>query len=248
MTRRPPLIVAAVALVVALTGCGAPADLPPTPTGIDLTGADARDGNGLWLRSGSDVTDIVADAVRTAGPVHITGKITETVQPDPDAEPRPGRTLDLDFRGTASAFMATVRAGDVRVDALVSADGSRVKGNAAFAREYVGREPGAVVCTSGLDPVLLDFAPLLEPAALVAALLGAGGVGANPPVGESETLDVVTGEEGSVVGVLTVERFGAPLPRSFVAADASGEGAVEFSGWGEPIDLEAAAAELPCDQ
>jgi hypothetical protein len=252
MTRRvplraAPLVAAALALVVSLTGCGAPADLPPTPTGIDLRGADARDGNGLWLRSGSAVTDIVAEAVRTGGPVRISGEITETVQPEPDAEPRPGRTLTLDFRGTASAFAATVRAGDVRIDAVVSADGSRVKGNAAFARQYAGREAGAVVCTSGLDPVLLDVAPLLEPAGLVSALLGAGGVGANPPVGDAETLDVVTGEEGSVVGVLTVERFGPPLPRSFVAADASGEGALEFSAWGEPVDLDAAAAELPCD-
>lgn len=246
--RRTATVLGVLVLAASFSACGAPADLPPSPTGIDLRGADAREGNGLWLRTGTDVVDIVAQAVRAGGPVQITGEITETIQPDPDAEPRPGRTITLEFRGTAAAYAARVQAGDVRVDALVSAEGSRVKGNAAFARQYPGREAGAVVCTSGLDPVLLDFAPLLEPAGLVDALLGSGGVGANPPVGDAETLDVVTGEEGSVVGVLTVERFGAPLPRSFVAADASGEGEVRFSGWGEPVDLEAATAELPCDQ
>lgn len=246
MIRRHIIAIGALALAVTLAGCSAPADPPPPPAGIDLRGAEGSDGNGLWLRSGSAVTDIIAQAVRAGGPVHITGEIIETVQPDPEAEPEPGRTLTIDFRGTASGYAATVGAGDVRLRAVVSAEGSRVRGNAAFAREYPGRENGAVLCTTGVDPALVDFAPLLEPAALVSTLLGTGGVGANPPVDDADVIEVVAGEEGSVVGVLAVERFGPPLPRSFVAADASGEGQLVFEDWGGSVDLDEAAAELPC--
>lgn len=248
MRRRPALVLAALlAVAMPLSACSRPADPPPTPSGIDLRSADPADGNGLWLRSGADVTAIVAQAVRAGGPVHITGQITEIVQPDPDADPRRGRTLSLDFHGTASTYTATITAGDVRVAALVTAEGSRVRGNAGFARAFEGRAADEVVCSSGLDPALVDFAPLLDPAALVTTLLGSGGVGANPPVGDDvDTLDVVTGEEGSVVGVLTVERYGPPLPRSFVAADASGEGALTFADWGSELDVDAAEKTLAC--
>jgi hypothetical protein len=248
MTRGRSAVAVLLGSALLLTGCGKPADPPPPPAGVDLSTANAADGNGLWLRSGADVTAIVSEAVRAGGPVHISGELTETVQPDPEAEPEPGRSISIDFRGTAASYVATVVAGDVRIDAVVSAEGSRVRGNAAFAREYEGRDADAVVCSDGLDPVLADFAPLLDPSDLVTALLGTGGVGASPPVGDAETIEVVTGEEGSVVGVLTVQRYGAPLPASFVAADASGEGELAFAGWGEEVDVAAATADLACPE
>lgn len=249
MTRTTAVSVV-VGATLLLTACAAPADPPAPPAGVDLSTADAADGNGLWLRTGSQVTTIIAEAARAGGPVHVSGSITETVQPDPEAEPdagpEPGRTLSLDFRGTAAAYAVTVIAGDVRITAVAWPEGSRVRGNAAFARENPGRDADAVVCSDGLDPVLVDLAPLLDPAELITALLGGSGVGANPPVGDADVLEVVTGEEGTVVGALTVERVGPPLPRSFVAADASGEGALTFAEWGTAVDLDAAAAELPC--
>jgi len=236
--------VGVVALV--LTGCAADVEPPAPPAGVDLRSADPADGNGLWLRSGADVTAIVAEAVRAGGGVHVRGSITETVQPDPETEPEPGRTITLDFHGTAAAYTASVTAGDVAIEVVVSTDGTRLRGNAAFARENPGRDAGAVVCTTGLDSALAEWSPLLDPAALVSTLLPGAGVGATAPTADGDTIDVVAGEEGSVVGVLVVERFGAPLPRSYVAADGTGEAEFTFTGWGDPVDLEAAAEQLPC--
>jgi len=240
-----PAILGTLAL---LTGCGSPAAAPTPPAGVVLTDADPADGNGLWLQDGAEATAIVTSAVRAAGPVHVTGALTETVQPDPRAEPHAGRSVTIDFRGTAAAYSATLTAGDVQVQAVVSPDGSRVRGNAGFARENPGREIDQVVCTTGLDPILVGWAPVLDPAELISALLSAAGVSADPPVGDTDTIEVVVGEEGSVVGVLSVERFGAPLPRGFVAADGSGEGTLTFAEWGQPVDLPAAAADLPCPE
>lgn len=230
------------------TGCSTPTDAPTPPPGVDLSSYEAAEGNGLWLRTGGDVTSIVAQTMRAAGPVHIVGQITETVQADPQSEPVPGRTMTIDFRGTATAFSARLTAGDVEVTAVVSAEGSRVRGNAAFVRQNPGRVADAVVCSVGLDPVLDAWGPVLDPTAFVTSLLDGAGVAANPPTGDAETIEVVTGEEGSVVGVLTVDRHGPPLPRSFVAADPSGEGSLQFTEWGEPVDLEAATNEMPCTE
>lgn len=243
--KRPVLAGLAVAALL-LSGCAAEVEPPTPPVGVDLSTADPADGSGLWLRSGPAVTAIVAEAMRAAGPVHVTGSITEMVQPDPEEDAVPGRTITFDFHGTAAAYTATVTAGDVAIEAVVTIDGSRLRGNAGFARQYPGREAGAVMCTTGLDGALADWAPLLDPAALVSTLLAGDAVGASAPTGDTDTIDVVAGEEGSVTGVLVVERFGPPLPRSFVAADASGDGELVFAGWGEPADLDAAAATLPC--
>ncbi len=243
---RRALLAGLAALALVLTGCAADVEPPPPPAGVDLSSADPADGNGLWLRSGAEVTAIIAEAIRAGGPVHVRGSITETIQPDPESDPEPGRTIVLDFHGTATAYAATVAAGDVAIDVMVSAGGTRLRGNAAFARAHPGRDAGTVVCTTGLDGALADWAPLLDPAALVSTLLAGAGVGATTPPPEGDTLDVVAGEAGAVVGVLVVERFGAPLPRSFIAADGSGDAELTFADWGAAVDLDAAAEKLPC--
>lgn len=247
--RGRPAAVAALALGLAvLSGCEAPAALPTPPAGVPLADAEAADGNGLWLRSGGELASIVSEAVRAAGPVHVTGTVTETVQPDPAAEPVPGRSIAIDFRGTASAFAAVLSAGDATVEIVASPEGTRWRGNAAFVRDRPGGEEGRVVCADGHDTMLADWAPLLDPAELVGALLGAAHAAAPPPAAPGDTLDVVIGEEGAVVGVLTVDRHGAPLPRTFVAADAGGEATLEFTAWGEPVDIDGAAAALTCQE
>lgn len=251
--RRRLALTAALALGLSLSACAKPAPQPTAPAGIDLGSAEAAAGNGLWLRSGEDLVAIVTGAMRAAGPVHVTGSVTETVQTSPDADPAPGRTVTIDYRGTSAAYTATVAAGDLRLEAVVSSTGTRLRGNAAFARLYPGTTPGAVTCTTGLDPRLSEWGPLLDPADLVRTLLDGRGVAAGAPDADApadgaDTIDVVTGEEGSVVGVLTVDRFGPPLPRTFVGGDASGQGSLAFEDWGEPVDLAAAAAALPCTE
>lgn len=246
MTRWMALGVVA---VLALAGCSAEADPPPPPAGLDLSTADPADGNGLWLRPGPQTAAIIADAMRVAGPVRVAGTITETLAPDPDDSrslPRAGRTITLDFAGTATTYAATVTAGDIRFEVVVDGDGTRLRGDDGFARAFPGHVTDTVSCTAGADAVLAEWSPLLDPAALVESLLLSSDVAATAPDGEDDMLEVTIGQEGAVLGVLSVGRFGPPLPRSFVGADLSGEAALTFTDWGVAVDLTAAAASLPC--
>lgn len=242
--RVAPLAMAA----VLLAGCaGAPATEPTVPPGIDLEGFDGAQGNGLWLLPGGELAAEIVDAVRDAGPVHVSGSFTELRQPDPTVEAVRGRSVTLDYRGRADAFAATVVAGDLEARVLVEAGTSRVRGNAALASALgTPALADAVVCSVGADPAIDRWAPLLAPVDLVETLLGSTELSVAPPVGDGDTLDVVLGTDEAPLGVLTVERFGPPLPRSFTAADASGDGVFQFAEWGTAPDLAAAAAELPC--
>ncbi|WP_308797168.1 hypothetical protein [Agromyces silvae] len=232
---------------VALAGCSSPPPAPSAPPGIDLEQFDGADGNGLWLLGGDAAEREILDAVRAGGPVRITGSFTELVQPDPESEPVRGRTVTVDFHGRADAFTAGVAAGDQQLTVVVDDGTTRVRGNAAFAATVGAPELAEVVtCTVGNDPTLERWSPLFSPAALVEDLLAHVELGVAPPDGEGDTLEVVVGTEGSPLGVLAVERFGAPLPRAFTAADASGDGSFAFAEWGVAPDLDAAAAALPC--
>lgn len=237
----------AVLAVGLLAGCSTPPPAPSAPPGIDLESFDGTEGNGLWLLGGGDAEREILDAVRQGGPVHVTGTFTELVQPDPESEPVRGRTVSVDFRGRADAFTAEVQAGDQRLSVLVDDGTTRVRGNAAYAESVAAPELAEVVtCTVGADPVLERWSPLFSPSALLTDLLSHLELGVAPPEGEGDTLEVVVGTDGSPLGVLTVERFGSPLPRAFTAADGSGDGTFTFAEWGAAPDLDAAAAALPC--
>lgn len=230
-----------------LGGCASAPPLPSAPPGMDLETFDGESGNGLWLLGADAAQREILDAVRAGGPVHVSGSFTELVQPDPESEPVRGRTMTVDFRGREDAFIATVATGAAQVEIVVDAGSTRVRGNAAYAESVAAPElAGQVTCTVGSDPTLERFAPMLSPTALVETLLENVAIGVAPPEGDGDALEVVVGTEGSPLGVLTVERFGSPLPRSFTAADASGDGTFAFSEWGTAPDLDAAAAALPC--
>jgi hypothetical protein len=245
--RRASRAGALVLAVGVLTGCSAAPPAPTAPPGLDLETYDGADGNGLWLLDGASAEREILDAVRAAGAVRLTGSFTELVQPDPESDPVRGRTLTVDFHGRPDAFTATVSAGAAQATLLVEAGATRVRGNAAYA-ESIGAPELAdqVVCTVGADATLERWAPVLVPADLLEALLGGVELGVAPPTGDEETLDVVLGTDESALGVLAVERFGAPLPRTFTAADASGDGSFAFSEWGASPDLTPVAAALPC--
>ncbi|WP_394552994.1 hypothetical protein ACDF64_01385 [Agromyces sp. MMS24-JH15] len=255
-SRRPLVrgLAAAVALVAAagLSGCAAATAAPSPPAGVDLEGFEGADGNGLWLVQGEDLAAEVLDAVRHAGPVHVAGAMTETVAPEDSlGEPTRGRTLALDYRGRADAFDAQVTAGDLQVRIVASAGGIRLQGDAAAVA--AGSDPSldaasgsSVICTVGSDPVLARWDPLLSPVDLLAALLGGGTLSVAEPAGDGDTLDVVVAGDDGPLGVLVVERFGPPLPRSFTAADGTGDGSFAFDSWGAAPDLAAAVESIPC--
>jgi hypothetical protein len=240
-------LVAGVLAVGLLAGCSTPPPAPTAPPGIDLENFDGRDGNGLWLLSGAEARPEILDAVRAGGPVRMTGSFTELVQPDPESEPVRGRTVTVDLHGRPDAFTATVTAGALRMEVLVDEGTTHLRGNAPYAESVAAPDlADRVTCTVGSDPTLERWSPLFSPVELVESLLSGVEVGVAPPAGEGDTLEVVVGTEGSPLGVLAVERYGAPLPRTFTAADASGDGAFTFSEWGTAPDLDAAAAALPC--
>jgi hypothetical protein len=249
--RRAAVRIASLAIAVSvLSGCSASAEPEPTaPPVAGLDEFDASDGNGLWLLAGDEIVGEIIDAVREAGPVRVSGSVTELVQPDPTVDPARGRTIAVDFHGRADAFTATVTGGALETRVIVDDGTSRVRSNeAAAAALGAPALAGAVVCSVGADPVIERWAPLLAPVDLIETLLTRADASVAPPTGEGETLDVVLGTDEAPLGVLTVERFGPPLPRSFTAADASGDGVFQFTEWGVMPDLAGAAAELPCPE
>lgn len=240
-------LVAALSTTV-LVGCAQAPPAPEPPADVDLEAFDHADGNGLWLVAGDDIADEVLAAVRAAGPVHAAGTFTETTRPDPEADLVRGRELAVDYRGRGGAFDARLRAGSSSARIVVDGGTAHVLGNEAYAESIGAPETaGAVVCTVGAEPVVDRWAPMLDPVDLVSTMLTSAPLAVGDPVGDADVLEIVIGE-GTTLGVLTVERFGPPLPRTYTAADESGDATFTFADWGVDADVSAAAADLPCPE
>ncbi|MCD5346217.1 hypothetical protein [Agromyces sp. S2-1-8] len=241
-SARAAGLAGAAACAIVLAGCtGAPAAPPPTPTHL-LAPPDGERiaGNGLWLLAGPDATHEIAEAISGAGAVQYHGSYTELTSPSDGSEPRAGRGLAVDYRGRAGEYAAKITAGDERVE-VVAVDGrTYVRGNEAYASAHgIPDAADGFVCATGDDSLVAEWAPLLEPGDLVESLLASSeSVSVEPPLGDADLIDVIVGQTGAPVGVLTVARSGAPLPREFRAADGTGDGTFAFEGWGEPIEIE----------
>ncbi|HEY6799482.1 MAG TPA: hypothetical protein VI121_02480 [Agromyces sp.] len=239
---RHPAVVALVALaVLPLAGCAAAVTPPSAPQGIDLEAFDpaAVPGNGLWLLGADAAADEVVDAVGAAGSVHYTGSFTELTLATPETEPAQGRSLTVDFTGGRGATTTTITAGELMFEAVLVDGRSYVRGNAAYAAHVgIPELESGFVCTVGEAGFLDEWAPLMRPADLVSALLGASeSIAVETPTGEESTVSLVIGSAEGPVGTMTVQRSGAPLPTGFIAGDASGDGGFAFSAWGEPVEI-----------
>lgn len=243
VNRAAPLLPVAV-LAFALTGCGSsPPEVPPTPAHLDLGAFDpsTTDGNGLWLLTGSDAAAEIADAATAAGTVAYTGAFTELTAATPEADPVPGRSLSVDYRGRPGSFTAKLGAGDTSLE-VVAVDGrTYLRGNAASAARYgIPELEQGFVCAAGGESLLDEWSPLLRPSELLGSLLdSSASVSVQPPVGDAELLEVIVGGEEAPAGVLHVQRVGAPLPTTFTAGDTTGDGSFSFTGWGEEFDVAA---------
>ncbi|WP_127794271.1 hypothetical protein [Agromyces sp. LHK192] len=246
---RPSAVAVAVAIgtvaLSVLTGCtGDTPEPPPTPTAVDLEHLpdDLADyGNGLWLLTGAEAADEVVAAVRAAGAVRYSGRFTELTEPAPDVEPVTGRSLGVDFAGTPSGYTATLFTDELRAE-IIAVDGlTYLRGNDAYAaRAGLPELAAGYVCTTGDDDLVDEWAPLLRPADLVGSLLGASdSIAVGEPRGDDATLEIVVGAGEAPAGILRVQRSGPPLPATFTAGDASGDGTFTFESWGQPFDVAA---------
>lgn len=243
--RIAALVVVALSAPALLTACSTPAELPAPPYGIDAESFDGASGNGLWLAPTSEIASIIVQSAHDAGPVSMRGTVHEFIFTE-EGEMLPARMLTVDYAGRPSAYRATFLAGGLEAQLLVDGGSTRVRGNDAFAASNGRPELTAVQCTVGADPAAARWAPFTEPATLLDAVLSGAQLSVATPDDDDDTLAVQIGSSEAMVGVLTVERYGPPLPRSLSIAELEGDTELAFTAWGEPADLDAAAAELPC--
>ncbi|GAA1766761.1 hypothetical protein GCM10009747_28860 [Agromyces humatus] len=237
-------VASGIAGALLLTACaGASTQVIATPS-VGAGPADGQiAGNGLWLLGGIAAADEIVDAVHAAGTVRYSGAFTELTAGTPDTEPAPGRVLTVEFEGGRAGSSAVVTAGDQRAQ-IVMVDGrTYTTGNAAYAAATaLGDAALGWVCSIGTTSARDEWAPLLEPGALIESLLGTGeSVAVETPADGGAVVDVIVGSADAPVGILTVAREGAPLPIAFAAGDTSGDGTFSFSAWGEPVEVSAPA-------
>ncbi len=248
-TRRTALALGAVLLLAGCSGA-AEQDPIPAPAGVDLGAVDiyGEAANGIWFLDGDAALDRVLDAVAGAGGATVTGWVQESL-PAEEGPPTPGRRIELETSGTASAYRARIVAGAQQVEIVVADGAGYLRGNAAYA-ERIG-EPRVVegfVCTTAADALIAEWRPLSDPRSLLDGLLAGGALGIDEPADGASTTDLVIGSGGSPVGALTVSAEYAPLPTALVLGDASGSAELRFADWGaiEPVQAPDAIA-VPCD-
>jgi hypothetical protein len=239
-SRRRLLVVAALPLAAALlAGCGSEPPAVPTPTGIALPDVELSDPdrNGLEYLDGPTALDSVLRSVRTATSVTMAGTFTELLAAPQGSDVQPeGRVLGVSFVGTASDYSARV---EVEDDSGVQTTYVRTAGAGAEITT------DGASCVSAADDAVTRFAPLLSPPTLLSTLLRSGdaavtvstGAVVEGGPGEPDTVELVVGDDTSVVGTLVVSAEGEPRPVSFTAADASGRAVFSFSQWDERASL-----------
>ncbi|GAA1811096.1 hypothetical protein [Agromyces neolithicus] len=244
MTRRRRALAGAAGITVALllAGCAgastqviATPDLGPSPTD------DPISGNGLWLLDGTAAADEIVDAVRSAGTVRYSGTFTELTAASPDTEPAPGRGLTVEYEGGPAGSSASFAAGDQRAHVVMVDGRTYTTGNDAYATATaLDAAARGWVCSIGTTSARDEWAPLLDPAELVASLLGTGeSIAVETPADADTVVEVIIGSAEAPVGIMTVAREGAPLPAEFTAGDTSGDGSFTFSAWGDPVAVDA---------
>ncbi|MFJ4223972.1 hypothetical protein [Microbacterium sp. NPDC089695] len=227
MPRRadPRLIAVVLGAAMLLTGCssGANAGEPvPTPTHVDLGAWDEESaGNGLVLLDAASARATVLAAVREAGTATMSGTYTNGA----------GRTLTLEVRGSSEQSVAEFTV-DGATTSVVIADGQAyVRPSAAAATD--GLDPDAYTCVADDDAALTRWSSLLHPLQTLAEYTGDASTMGAPRDG---AVDIVMGADGTL-GALRVQTEGPALPIALTRADAAGTLELEFSGWGDEVDV-----------
>lgn len=228
MPRRSDLRLTAVILgsALLLTGCSSGAAQPPepapSPTHIDLGAWDEEtDGNGIVLLDAATARSAVLSAVREAGPVTMTGTFTNTA----------GRVLTVSVHGSSEETVAEFTVDGQSTSVAISDGQAYIRPSEATAGDDL--TPDEYSCVADDDPALTRWGSLLHPLqALAEHTSDASALGAPA----DDTVDLIMGADGTL-GALSVQTQGPALPVSITRADIAGSLQLEFSGWGDPVDL-----------
>ncbi|WP_167050782.1 hypothetical protein [Salinibacterium sp. ZJ77] len=228
LLRAARALAVGVVAVAALTACGpALTEPPPTPSHLDLGAVDVEgtERNGIEYLTGADALTVAIRAMRGGGPVQVSGDYARAGDPD---EGIPAGSVRLDFVGTSSAYRATVIADGTTHELHVSGLAAAVRSDA-----------GEWSCVAADAALVRRWAPLLDPAELVAALLGDGSaLAVSPPRGAPATVELLLGATEGASGALTVAAEGAALPSRLVLADGSSWAEFAFASWGVDPGIE----------
>ena len=230
-SRAVPAVALAVAAAMMLTGCGPTmGDPAPTPTHLDLSAADVAgtERNGIEYLQGAEALTVAIRAMRSGGAVTVTGDYERFANEDSAIA---AGTVHLTFTGTSSRYTANIVADGV-------AHEIRVAGRTAAVLD--GSDPsGTWTCLAADAALVRRWAPLLDPAALAASLLGDGtGLAVSPPRGEPASVELMLGATEGASGSFTVSADGPALPSRLVVADGGGWAEFTFAGWGAEVEVE----------
>lgn len=231
--RLTALVLGSVLVLAGCAGATQPAEPAPSPTHIDLDAWDEEtSGNGIVLLDATTARATVLTAVREAGPATMTGTFTSG-----------GRALTIDVHGSSEETVAQFTV-DGQTTVVVSTDGQTyLNPTAATAGEAGSDRPvGEFSCVADDDPAVTRWGALLHPLqALAEHTSDASALGAPSDDG----VDLILGADGTQ-GALRVQTQGPALPVSLTRADAAGSVQLEFSGWGEAVDLPDLEAAAGC--
>jgi hypothetical protein len=233
-TRR---LAGALLLLVALTGCAGTVTPVVTPTSFDLSAVDLDDldRNGIEFLPGPEAMAEVIGAARAAGSVTVVGRFDERLPP-PEGERDyiAGLTLTSEVRGTSDDYSATLTAGDLVGEIRVRDDVVAATGNDAFLASLAAED--GCLSTTALDSWMTVIDPIAMLESLLVATEGSPVVVSTGAVVDG-TIELVISSSGGAIGTLLVAASGPPVPILLTAADSSGAGTFEFTGWGEEIAL-----------
>ncbi|MEV4736375.1 MULTISPECIES: hypothetical protein [unclassified Microbacterium] len=227
MPRRGDARLIAVVLGAALllTGCTsktAAAEPVPTPTHLDLgTWDEEASGNGLVLLDAASARATMLAAVREAGTATMTGTYTNGA----------GRTLAMVVHGSSEQTVAEFTVDGATTSVVMSEGQAYVRPSATTAAE--GLDAGVYSCVAEDDAALTQWSSLLHPLQTLAEFTGDASTLGAP---RDDAVDLVMGADGTL-GALRVQTQGPALPISLTRADAAGTLQLEFSGWGDEIDV-----------
>lgn len=242
--RRPTLLTSALVTGLALVGCG----------GDDGDSADdvaapaestAPETNWAEHLSADEILEEAKDAAAAADSVRISGEVVED-----------GSTIVIDMQYSGDGSTGTISADGATVELLrvgtnqyyMKADADtweQLTGEAAsgdiFADRYV-RMPGD-------DESLGDLTSFFDFESFVEEALNPDGA-----IEQGETAEVngvqaigLVDRDSQDGGTLWVALTGEPYPLRIESPEGSGEGAVDFLDWGEPVDIKAPAKDEVID-